>query len=130
MLEHEITSLATAIHAATCRWLGLVAEYDAREGWAQWGCKSCGTVTAMHDGTCQAGADENPHIIGLDWIIFGGKSGSNWNDRPFDIEWGRKALEQCTAAGCAFFFKQVAGFRPTDAMIPPELLVRQWPKGH
>ncbi len=40
MLEREITSLASQIHAATCRWLELVAEYDAREGWAQWGCRS------------------------------------------------------------------------------------------
>ena len=41
MLEREITDLACRIHAATCRWLALVAEYDRREGWAQWGCKSC-----------------------------------------------------------------------------------------
>ena len=37
VLEREITSLATQIHAATCRWLGLVGEYDAREGWAHVG---------------------------------------------------------------------------------------------
>ncbi len=41
LLEREITDLACRIHAATCRWLTLVAEYDRREGWAQWGCKSC-----------------------------------------------------------------------------------------
>src|SRR5918996_5150348 len=41
LLEREITALACEIHAATCRWLELVAEYDAREGWAQWGCRSC-----------------------------------------------------------------------------------------
>ena len=40
-LEREIGELAAHIHAATCRWLGLVAEYDRREGWAEWGCKSC-----------------------------------------------------------------------------------------
>jgi len=40
-LEHEITELASHIHAATCRWLGLVAEFDRRGGWGQWGCKSC-----------------------------------------------------------------------------------------
>ena len=41
LLEREISELAAHIHAATCRWLGLVAEYDRREGWAEWGCKSC-----------------------------------------------------------------------------------------
>jgi Domain of unknown function (DUF222)/HNH endonuclease len=41
LLEREITELAAHIHAATCRWLGLVAEFDRREGWAVWGCKSC-----------------------------------------------------------------------------------------
>jgi hypothetical protein len=41
LLEREITELAAHIHAATCRWLGLVAEFDRREGWATWGCKSC-----------------------------------------------------------------------------------------
>src|SRR3954470_3102037 len=41
LLEREISELAAHIHAATCRWLLLVGEYDRREGWAEWGCKSC-----------------------------------------------------------------------------------------
>jgi Domain of unknown function (DUF222)/HNH endonuclease len=41
-LEEEIGELAAHIHAATCRWLLLVAEFDRREGWATWGAKSCG----------------------------------------------------------------------------------------
>jgi hypothetical protein len=41
LLEREISELAAHIHAATCRWLVLVGEYDRREGWAGWGCKSC-----------------------------------------------------------------------------------------
>jgi hypothetical protein len=40
-LEREITELAAHINAATCRWLLLVGEFDRREGWADWGCKSC-----------------------------------------------------------------------------------------
>ncbi len=40
-LEAEITTLAGHIAAATCRWLLLVAEFDRREAWAGWGCKSC-----------------------------------------------------------------------------------------
>src|SRR5215211_2845065 len=37
----DITELASHIHAATCRWLGLVAEFDRRGGWGEWGCRSC-----------------------------------------------------------------------------------------
>jgi hypothetical protein len=40
-LADEITALASHIHAATCRWLGLVAEFERRGGWAEWGCRSC-----------------------------------------------------------------------------------------
>ena len=41
LIEREITQLAAAIAADCCRWLGLIAEFDSREGWAQWGCHSC-----------------------------------------------------------------------------------------
>jgi hypothetical protein len=40
-LADEITQLASHIHAATCRWLGLVAEFERRGGWSEWGCRSC-----------------------------------------------------------------------------------------
>lgn len=40
-LEREICELAAHIAVATCRWLELVAEFDARGGWAAWGVKSC-----------------------------------------------------------------------------------------
>src|SRR3954452_10387949 len=40
-LEAEITTLAGHIAAATCRWLLLVGEFDRRQGWADWGCRSC-----------------------------------------------------------------------------------------
>jgi hypothetical protein len=40
-LAEEITTLAAHVSAAMCRWLGLVAEFDRRLGWAEWGCKSC-----------------------------------------------------------------------------------------
>jgi Domain of unknown function (DUF222)/HNH endonuclease len=40
-LEQEICELAAHLAAATCRWLVLLAEFDERSGWAQWGVKSC-----------------------------------------------------------------------------------------
>lgn len=69
-----------------------------------------------------------PTAPDLDWIILGGKSGPKWNDRPFDVEWARSTRDQCAAAGTAFFMKQVAAFRPTDAMIHEDLMIRQFPE--
>jgi hypothetical protein len=40
-LEREICELAAHVAAATCRWLLLVAEFDRRRGWAEWGARSC-----------------------------------------------------------------------------------------
>jgi Domain of unknown function (DUF222)/HNH endonuclease len=62
MLEREITALASQIHAATCRWLGLVAEYDAREGWAQWGCRSCAHWVAWQCGIAPGAAREHVRV--------------------------------------------------------------------
>lgn len=40
-LEAEIKTLSGHLAAALCRWLLLVAEFDRREGWASWECRSC-----------------------------------------------------------------------------------------
>ena len=48
-LEHEITTLAAHICAATCRWLGLIAEFDRRECHLAWGFHS---TTAWLAWTC------------------------------------------------------------------------------
>ncbi len=39
-LEAEITELAGQLAAGECRWLLLVAEFDRREAWREWGCAS------------------------------------------------------------------------------------------
>lgn len=62
MLEREITDLACRIHAATCRWLALVAEYDRREGWAQWGCKSCAHWISHQCGIAPGAAREHVRV--------------------------------------------------------------------
>lgn len=69
-----------------------------------------------------------PDCSGIDWIIFGGKSGPKWNDRQFDLDWGYLAADQCEFTGAAFFMKQVAAFRPTYDMVPADLKIRQYPK--
>ena len=40
-LENEITLLAGHINAATYRFLKLIAEFDKREAWGDFGIKSC-----------------------------------------------------------------------------------------
>jgi 5-methylcytosine-specific restriction endonuclease McrA len=40
-LEERICELAAHLAAGTCRFLQLVAEFDAREGWASWDLPSC-----------------------------------------------------------------------------------------
>jgi Domain of unknown function (DUF222)/HNH endonuclease len=61
-LEREITELASHIHAATCRWLCLVADYDEREGWAQWGCRSCAHWVSWQCGVAPVAAREHVRI--------------------------------------------------------------------
>jgi len=40
-LEAQICELAGHLAAATCRFLVLLADFDARRGWASWEMKSC-----------------------------------------------------------------------------------------
>src|SRR5688500_3916058 len=40
-LVREITTLAGHLNAGNARFLVLVAELDRRQGWAEWGVKSC-----------------------------------------------------------------------------------------
>ena len=40
-LERQICELAADLAAATYRWLLLIAEFDARGGWSEWGVNSC-----------------------------------------------------------------------------------------
>src|SRR5438067_10596040 len=39
-LEAEIVTLATQLTAATARFIALVGEFDAAEGWREWGMRS------------------------------------------------------------------------------------------
>ena len=40
-LIDQITELAGHLNAAQARWLTLIAEFDRRKAWAEWGVKSC-----------------------------------------------------------------------------------------
>jgi hypothetical protein len=62
VLEREITELTSQIHASTCRWLGLIGEYDAREGWAQWQCRSCAHWVSWQCGIAPGPAREHVRV--------------------------------------------------------------------
>ncbi len=49
-LEAEITTLAGHLAAGECRWLQLLAEYDRRAGYSQWGCYSLVQWLGWHCG--------------------------------------------------------------------------------
>lgn len=51
----------------------------------------------------------------LDWVIVGGESGSR--ARAMDLAWARSLVEQCRAAGIAFFCKQL-GAKPVGEWGP------------
>lgn len=61
----------------------------------------------------------------IDCVICGGESGPK--ARPFDAAWARDLLGQCSAAGTAFFMKQMGGRRRPLPPIPADLMVRELP---
>jgi hypothetical protein len=61
-LEAEITLLAGNLAAAECRWLLLVAEFDRRRGWQQWGCRSLVHWLGWHCALDERAARENVRV--------------------------------------------------------------------
>ncbi len=61
-LADEITTLAAHLSAATARWLALIAEYDAREGWAASGSKSCAAWLSWSCGLAPLTAREHVRV--------------------------------------------------------------------
>lgn len=57
----------------------------------------------------------------LDWVIVGGESGPS--ARPMHPDWARSLRDQCSAAGAAFFMKQMDKKSP----IPGDLMIREMP---
>jgi protein gp37 len=64
-------------------------------------------------------------ITGIDWIIYGGESGSGF--RPHDLAWPRAIHKKCTATGCTFFYKQSAAYRTEMGIELDGKLVRYFP---
>lgn len=64
-------------------------------------------------------------ITGIDWVIFGGESGSGY--RAMDPEWAREMKRKCEAEQIAFFFKQSAAPRTEMGIELDGEIVRNFP---
>ena len=64
----------------------------------------------------------------IDWLIVGGESGRK--PRPMDAAWARDLRDQCIEAGTPFFMKQMNRtlYAGENTVIPPDLMVRQYPE--
>ncbi len=61
-LEHEIAELAGHLNAGCCRWLALVAEFDRRGVWADYGCRSCAEWVAWQCALTTRSAREHVRV--------------------------------------------------------------------
>ena len=62
-LEHEICQLAADLTAGMSRWLALVAEFDARDGWESWaGVRSCAEWVAWRCALSPRAAREHVRV--------------------------------------------------------------------
>lgn len=61
-IESEIAELAAHVCAGTARLLILVGEFDAREGWAGWGIRSCAAWLAWRCGFSEVAAREHVRV--------------------------------------------------------------------
>ena len=61
-LAAEITELGAHIHAATARWLLLIADFDRRKGWADWDCKSCADWLSWRCGLSPVAAKQHVRV--------------------------------------------------------------------
>ncbi|MDX6658598.1 MAG: hypothetical protein QOH62_3391 [Solirubrobacteraceae bacterium] len=61
-LGDEIQRLAAHIDAAVCEWLDMVAEFDRREGWAEWGMASCAHWLAWRCSIARGTAREHVRV--------------------------------------------------------------------
>jgi len=62
VLERQLTSWAANMAAAEARWLQWLAEYDRREGWAQWGCASAAHWLSWKCGMTSVAARERVRV--------------------------------------------------------------------
>jgi protein gp37 len=68
----------------------------------------------------------NLDLEGIDWLIVGGESGPDSKRREMDPQWARDLRDRCSAAGVAFFFKQISHRQPDQGDLDGER-IREFP---
>lgn len=117
-------------------WMMSAVDRARRQGDAYW------AFTRQAKAPPPSVADPEAYTPGIDWVIIGGESGRE--ARPYDIDWARRIIAACDAAGVHAFHKQF-GAKPFDstgrwkalnfhpmhgpdiAEWPAELQVREYP---
>jgi len=64
-------------------------------------------------------------LSGIDWVIFGGESGSGY--READLEWAREMDVKCQDLNIAYFFKQSSAYRTEQGIELDGQLIRKFP---
>jgi protein gp37 len=62
---------------------------------------------------------------GIDWVIFGGESGSGF--RRANLDWAREMKAKCENDDVAYFFKQSSAFRTEQGIELDGEIVRKFP---
>lgn len=90
-------------------------------------------------GPCKIGVSYEPALGPLSmreypglrphWLIFGGETGPH--PRPMEQKWCEDIKVECEEFGVAFWLKQFSARTPemASALIPAEMLLRQFPEG-
>lgn len=73
-----------------------------------------------HETECSYGHWLDPLNGGLNWIVVGGESGAKDKVRPFNIEWARSTIKQCSDNGVACFVKQMGTVPYQDNEFPED----------
>jgi protein gp37 len=64
-------------------------------------------------------------LKGIDWVIFGGESGSGF--RRANLDWAREMKAKCENDDVAYFFKQSSAFRTEQGIELDGEIVRKFP---
>jgi protein gp37 len=65
------------------------------------------------------------NLKGIDWVIFGGESGSGF--RRANLDWAREMKAKCENDDVAYFFKQSSAFRTEQGIELDGEIVRKFP---
>jgi len=106
-------------------WIGTSIE-DMRVGYRADALREIPAVVRFVSYEPAIGPLDDLDITGIDWVIYGGESGSGY--RAENKDWARSMRDKCDAAGAAFFHKQSSGIRTEMGIELDGRIVREYPQ--